>query len=65
MQARDAADVVEDDVVVGAFGHHSAGLEHVAVFGRLDQFAQRALGDERHNGASATGHEISVIDVDR
>ena len=55
MYPRDAPDVIEDDVVVAALGHHAAGLEHVAVFGGLNQLAQRALGDEGHDG-TGLGH---------
>ena len=49
MNSGDAPDVVEDDVVVRAFGDHPARLEYVAGEGRADELGELVLGDQIHD----------------
>jgi hypothetical protein len=50
VDARDAADVVENDVVVRTPGDDAAGFEHAALGRRIEQIRQLAFGDESQGG---------------
>src|SRR2546427_12888195 len=56
MDPGDTPDVVEDDVVVRAFGDHSARLEHAVGGRRADELGELAFGDEDHDRVRAARH---------
>ena len=56
MNPGDAPDVVEDDVVVRAFGDHATRLEHPAGSGRADEIGELAFGDEDHDRLPGARH---------
>ena len=56
MDLPDPPDVVEDDVIVRAFGDDSACLEHSVGGGRADEIDQLAFGDEDHHRVRVVRH---------
>ena len=63
MNPGDAPDVVEDDVVVRAFGDHAARLEHAVGGGRADEIGQLAFGDEDHDRVRMARHAPDSIAI--